>query len=1051
MKISRANCIAQALLHALLALNIGAARADSMAKPAPSACPSLNRAESAARKAVLLQLQNLARPRSLSQRGNYERKLRSSNAKLRQAHQRYLQSGCSTSASLLTTSSISSSANLLANPGFEESGGWNGLSAPGHAFSSTAHSGLRSIKLKAQSNPIRQAIGIRNSYPKDFGVFVRCDAGAQPLIWAGLYSRSLSANQSGANYLIGAYNLTRSLLLSEPSWDYFTTHLIPNQNAFIRLTISTSGSVGNCRFDDAFATEQTEAAPPPPPSPSPSSTPTSTPTLTATPYPTTSATPTRTRTPTPTPTATATSTGTTTTTPTATATPTPTATTTPPVSETGLVGYWSFDESSGAIAADGSGNGNHGAVHGATWTSGHSGNALLFNGTSSYVQVSDSSSLDLDQGTIEAWVNHANQNWGGIVSKGNGTTDSGLNYALELDQQKRIQFTLGNGSSHVKVMSSSLVDIGTMYHVAATFDASSIKLYLNGALVGSGSRVGFSTSSNNGSFFIGSWGGTTANADLFGGVIDEVRVYNYARSAAQVQNDTSDGVPLPGSLALSPTAGLTASGPHGGPFTPSSIAYILQNSGAAPVGYSLTKTQGWVSLSTTTGTLSPGQSMSFDISINSSASALADGIYQDSVSIINTTNGQGNISVPVSLSVSSAPPGQCSFISQFGITWTFASPRPCGRFANDDWWVQSPVTIQSVSPLPGGGRNGSMLNPIPALAQAYDSRSNDWHPELGVQFPLTLFGDNSLVSSISAMQADRSNVQSAAILTTLSIAPSPGTFRPTYIGQTKTIFNVTQIHLTLPSLTPVSSTPPLSEVQDYFKGPWIDHELGWGAGSIHPIDHMPNYGRDFTDRIGIGALMLLLNPNTIGNKQTLLIRFIQLGIDWYGMAQNGGYWDPDGGHGSGRKYPIIFAGYMLGVPGMLNIGQSVMFGEDGQTFYVSAADVGYPHHDKYGNPVGTYSSSDIGLPEWGIRHATDRSLDNPDWAADYRQCCTGNAWVGEILAARILGLRSNWENQALFDYQDRYMEVTSSSGSNPGWRAWSAFTEDMWDQYRSQF
>lgn len=46
----------------------------------------------------------------------------------------------------------------------------------------------------------------------------------------------------------------------------------------------------------------------------------------------------------------------------------------------GLVAYWDFDEGSGTIAKDKSGNGNDGTIHGATYVNGRYGKALSFNG-----------------------------------------------------------------------------------------------------------------------------------------------------------------------------------------------------------------------------------------------------------------------------------------------------------------------------------------------------------------------------------------------------------------------------------------------------------------------------------------------------------------------------------------------------------------------------------------------------------------------------------------------------------------------------------------------
>ena len=73
----------------------------------------------------------------------------------------------------------------------------------------------------------------------------------------------------------------------------------------------------------------------------------------------------------------------------------------------GLVAAYSFNEASGALAADASGNGNAGTISAATWTtSGRFFSALSFNGLYSWMTVNDAPSLRLTTGmTLEAWVN----------------------------------------------------------------------------------------------------------------------------------------------------------------------------------------------------------------------------------------------------------------------------------------------------------------------------------------------------------------------------------------------------------------------------------------------------------------------------------------------------------------------------------------------------------------------------------------------------------------------------------------------------------------------
>ncbi|HZY89578.1 MAG TPA: hypothetical protein VFE78_32450, partial [Gemmataceae bacterium] len=78
----------------------------------------------------------------------------------------------------------------------------------------------------------------------------------------------------------------------------------------------------------------------------------------------------------------------------------------------GLVAAYNFNEGSGTVLHDVSGNGNNGAITNATWSSaGKYGGALSFNGSTSLVTVADSVSLHLTKGmTLEAWIDPTSLN-----------------------------------------------------------------------------------------------------------------------------------------------------------------------------------------------------------------------------------------------------------------------------------------------------------------------------------------------------------------------------------------------------------------------------------------------------------------------------------------------------------------------------------------------------------------------------------------------------------------------------------------------------------------
>lgn len=251
-------------------------------------------------------------------------------------------------------------------------------------------------------------------------------------------------------------------------------------------------------------------------------------------------------------------------------------------------------------------------------------------------------------------------------------------------------------------------------------------------------------------------------------------------------------------------------------------------------------------------------------------------------------------------------------LSQYGITWTFDKEYPCGHFANGDWWVVGPVVVSEISPGRSDGRNGSMANPTPAHEQGYDSRAWNYNPSLSVQTPFEMDVNVSLVSTISNTDTGSRKLielKTAAVLTCLAEVPAAGTFRPPFCGTNKPLHNVRQLKRELlPSLAPVAGAPTLAEAERWFQRPWLSHLNHYKSQDIHPADNMPNYGREVAKQTGDVALLLTLD---LPEKETLLIRFVQYGIDNYGIFNSDGFWPHNGGHQMGRKWPILFAGMML--------------------------------------------------------------------------------------------------------------------------------------------
>jgi subtilisin family serine protease len=109
--------------------------------------------------------------------------------------------------------------------------------------------------------------------------------------------------------------------------------------------------------------------------------------------------------------------------------------------------------------------------------------------------------------------------------------------------------------------------------------------------------------------------------------------------------------PSPCVLTVSPSDGLSSSGPVGGPFSPASITCTLSNSGGSVLNWTASKSQSWVSLSTASGTLAAGASTPLTVSINAYAESFAAGIYGASVSIVNNSTAGDPFVLPVTLQV----------------------------------------------------------------------------------------------------------------------------------------------------------------------------------------------------------------------------------------------------------------------------------------------------------------------------------------------------------------------------------------------------------------
>src|SRR6185295_7865269 len=194
------------------------------------------------------------------------------------------------------------------------------------------------------------------------------------------------------------------------------------------------------------------------------------------------------------------------------------------------VAAYAFDEGTGSSATDASGTGNTGSITGATWTTaGKYGGALSFNGTTALVTIPDAPALHVTTAlTVEAWVNPsaATGFWEDIIYKGNDT--------FYLDASGGAEPVVGGTwASSENLTGPAPLVMRTWTHLAATYDGATIRLYVNGTLVRSAAQTGAFAAST----YPLQIGGDSLYGQYFAGLIDEVRVYTVALTAAQIQAD----------------------------------------------------------------------------------------------------------------------------------------------------------------------------------------------------------------------------------------------------------------------------------------------------------------------------------------------------------------------------------------------------------------------------------------------------------------------------------------------------------------------------------
>ena len=202
------------------------------------------------------------------------------------------------------------------------------------------------------------------------------------------------------------------------------------------------------------------------------------------------------------------------------------------------VAHWHFDEGTGTIAHDVDG-GNHGTLGGgvaaktSTWSFGC---GLLFDGVDDLLKVPDSNALDLagDKMTITAWVKPLSTQIGPLVKKINPTHG----YRINLTSTRALRFVLRRDGQNKTVTSTTPLPVNTWTHVAARYDGTQMRLFINGTLE---TATTAATQANTplattAPVLIG--GDSTTHR--FHGYLDDVSIYDRALSNSEIADLVKD-------------------------------------------------------------------------------------------------------------------------------------------------------------------------------------------------------------------------------------------------------------------------------------------------------------------------------------------------------------------------------------------------------------------------------------------------------------------------------------------------------------------------------
>lgn len=205
---------------------------------------------------------------------------------------------------------------------------------------------------------------------------------------------------------------------------------------------------------------------------------------------------------------------------------------TPPVAE------WRFDETGGVAEDEAPGAHDGTLVNGVSRVPGVRGTALQFDGVDDYVQVPDAADLDGMPGlSVSAWVRLDDLPVQTYVPVGKDASSAQASYRLTVNSSGIAAFAVKTASNGWYTTGTTaaggLIDAGVWHHLVGTYDGSTVRIYLDGVLVGTG-VASISGAIATGTSPVRFGAASFANIDPYDGALDDVQIFDSALSATEI-------------------------------------------------------------------------------------------------------------------------------------------------------------------------------------------------------------------------------------------------------------------------------------------------------------------------------------------------------------------------------------------------------------------------------------------------------------------------------------------------------------------------------------